>query len=160
MTSNPNKKTPGNEAFALSRAFFASLEWVEQKMRILTAQAIRNIEAKAVERGTGYRQLMENAGTAAAQLIWEAYPKAGGPVVVLCGKGNNGGDGFVVARRLCQKGARVSVVLAGGPPKTEDAAYGAFHCGGLRSISGIFREISRRLPQSDEAKGCLLYTSS
>ncbi len=32
-------------------------------------------------------------------------------------------------------------------------AKGAFHCGGLRSISGIFREISRRLPQSDEAKG-------
>ena len=32
-------------------------------------------------------------------------------------------------------------------------AKGAFHCGGLRSVSGIFREISRRLPQSDEAKG-------
>ena len=92
-------------------------------MRILTAQATRNIEAKAVKQGTGYRQLMENAGTAAAELIWEAYPKAGGPVVVLCGKGNNGGDGFVAARRLCQKGAKVSVVLAGGPPKTEDAAH-------------------------------------
>ena len=32
-------------------------------------------------------------------------------------------------------------------------AKGTFHCGGLRSVSGIFREISRRLPQSDEAKG-------
>ena len=92
-------------------------------MRILTAQATRNIEAKAVKQGTGYRQLMENAGTAAAELICEAYPKAGCPVVVLCGKGNNGGDGFVAARRLCQKGAKVSVVLAGGPPKTEDAAH-------------------------------------
>lgn len=92
-------------------------------MRILTAKATRNIEAKAVEQGIGYRQLMENAGTAAADLIWEAYSNIDGPVVVLCGKGNNGGDGFVVARRLCQKGAMVSVVLAGGPPKTEDAAH-------------------------------------
>lgn len=92
-------------------------------MRILTAKATRNIEAKAVKQGTGYRQLMENAGTAAAELIWEAYPNIDGPVVVLCGKGNNGGDGFVAARRLCQKGVKVSVVLAGGPPKTGDAAH-------------------------------------
>ena len=43
------------------------------------------------------------------------------------------------------KGSQRSSVLS--------SAKGAFHCGGLRSISGIFREISRRLPQSDEAKG-------
>ena len=43
------------------------------------------------------------------------------------------------------KGSQRSPVLS--------PAKGAFHCGGLRSISGIFREISRRLPQSDEAKG-------
>ncbi len=43
------------------------------------------------------------------------------------------------------KGSQRSPVLS--------PAKGAFHCGGLRSVSGIFREISRRLPQSDEAKG-------
>jgi len=43
------------------------------------------------------------------------------------------------------KGSQRSLVLS--------PAKGAFHCGGLRSVSGIFREISRRLPQSDEAKG-------
>ena len=47
---------------------------------------------------------------------------------------------------------------ANAPPEYADRntlspAKGAFYCGGLRSISGIFREISRRLPQSDEAKG-------
>src|SRR4029450_12531916 len=43
--------------------------------------------------------LMENAGAAVAAVVRERYPRAG-RLVVLCGRGNNGGDGFVAARRL------------------------------------------------------------
>ena len=91
-------------------------------MRILTAKATRNIEAKAVEQGIGYRQLMENAGTAAADLIWEAYSNIDGPVVVLCGKGNERRRRIRGSPPPVPEGAMVTVVLAGGPPKTEDAA--------------------------------------
>ena len=54
--------------------------------------------------------LMENAGAAVARVVDETVP-APGRILVLCGKGNNGGDGFVVARRLLERGPRV-VLLA------------------------------------------------
>src|SRR5512134_4067019 len=53
--------------------------------------------------------LMENAGAAVAGVVFERFPGAR-RVVVLCGRGNNGGDGFVVARRL---GARAEAFLLG-----------------------------------------------
>jgi NAD(P)H-hydrate epimerase len=60
--------------------------------------------------------LMEVAGRGCAGHIQDAYgPLAGEAVVVLCGKGNNGGDGLVVARHLLTEGARVHVVLTSAP---------------------------------------------
>jgi len=65
--------------------------------------------------------LMEVAGRGCAERIRAAYgPLGGESVVVLCGKGNNGGDGLVVARRLLIAGARVHVVLASGPEELSD----------------------------------------
>jgi ADP-dependent NAD(P)H-hydrate dehydratase / NAD(P)H-hydrate epimerase len=80
-------------------------------MKIVTAAEMREID-----RGTGERfgvpslTLMENAGTAVAQFIATHYPAAK-RIGVICGKGNNGGDGFVAARKLHEAGKDVRVLL-------------------------------------------------
>jgi ADP-dependent NAD(P)H-hydrate dehydratase / NAD(P)H-hydrate epimerase len=63
------------------------------------------------ERGIPGLELMERAGAGLAALVGERVPA--GPVVVVCGKGNNGGDGLVVARLLRQRGRDVGVLLLG-----------------------------------------------
>lgn len=91
-------------------------------MKVLTAQAMRLLEAAAVEEeGFDYCRLMENAGAAAARVIRSRYEVEGLPVTVLCGAGNNGGDGFVIARKLLEEGADVRVILTSGPPATPQA---------------------------------------
>ena len=90
-------------------------------MKILTKQQIKNIEQNAATRGLEYIRMMENAGSAAAKRIGDSYPVRGARAVVLCGKGNNGGDGFVVARKLHDAGASVTILLAEGLPATEEA---------------------------------------
>ncbi len=81
------------------------------------------LEKRADEEGLSYYQMMENAGSGAADHIMNAAPIAEQPTVaiVFCGKGNNGGDGFVVARKMQEEGYRVIVVLVDGQPATPDA---------------------------------------
>jgi hydroxyethylthiazole kinase-like uncharacterized protein yjeF len=82
---------------------------------VFTAAEMRALDARAIrELGIPGPRLVDNAGTGAAALIarWLA-PIRGKAVVVVCGKGNNGGDGFVVARRLKARGAAVRVLLVG-----------------------------------------------
>jgi NAD(P)H-hydrate epimerase len=72
---------------------------------VLTADQMRRADRLTIEEiGLPGPVLMENAGTAVAEVIRERFPEAR-RIVVLCGKGNNGGDGFVVARRLREHGA-------------------------------------------------------
>jgi len=89
--------------------------------------------------------LMENAGRAAVDLVLAELPSAG-EVVVVCGGGNNGGDGFVVARLLVGSGVPVRVVLLGDPRRLRgDAA--ANHARAL--AAGLVVEGPRwRAPQS------------
>lgn len=87
-------------------------------MKQATAAAMRRIEELAVQAGDSYAGLMERAGTAAAARIQRIVPA--GNAVVVCGKGNNGGDGFVIARALAAV-RPVTVILAAGQPATEDA---------------------------------------
>lgn len=96
-------------------------------MRFLTAAGMKDYEAHVAKSGVGYRAMMENAGQSAAELIMKRWPPKGRRVLVLCGKGNNGGDGFVVARRLAEEGAAVIVSLVCGPPATTEAisSFGA-----------------------------------
>ena len=86
-----------------------------------TADAIRALEQKAVDMGESYSELMRRAGHAAAKWLREQSMVAPTSVTIVCGKGNNGGDGFVMARRLLDV-VDVTVVLAEGEPATEDAA--------------------------------------
>src|SRR5574337_799383 len=83
---------------------------------VFSAAEMRALDARAIQqlRIPGTR-LMENAGAGAARLIAEEFgPVRGKRIAAVCGKGNNGGDGFVVARHLKARGARVRVLLIGG----------------------------------------------
>lgn len=94
----------------------------------MTAEEMTGVDARAQRLGVPGIRLMEHAGTAVAAaaraLAVTAERWDTGPILVLCGPGNNGGDGFVAARRLAAHGARVVVVLVGteGRPRTPDAA--------------------------------------
>lgn len=90
-------------------------------MRVVTVAEMKQIEKKADVSGLSYRQMMENAGTAAYKVIQEKYPNLE-KMVVIAGKGNNGGDGFVVARLAAMDSIQVQVILIEGIPVTEDAA--------------------------------------
>ena len=70
-------------------------------MKILTAAEMREVDRLTIERGIPGLILMENAGSRVVDFLREAFaPLEQRRVVVICGKGNNGGDGFVVARQL------------------------------------------------------------
>lgn len=87
-------------------------------MTVLSVDSMRKLEQAAVEGGLSFLRLMENAGSAAARIIRSTYAMDGRRVTVLCGNGNNGGDGFVIARKLMDEGALVTVVLMNGAPTT------------------------------------------
>ncbi|HZJ78691.1 MAG TPA: NAD(P)H-hydrate dehydratase [Clostridia bacterium] len=88
-------------------------------MRIITAEQMKMVERRAFQNGFEYNRMMENAGATCAKIIRddiiENYCK-GEIVSVVCGKGKNGGDGFVIARKLCEYGCNVNVIMAMGNP--------------------------------------------
>src|SRR5947209_6041379 len=70
-------------------------------MKVLTAAEMRDVDRQTIEAGIPGIILMENAGNRVIEFLEERFqPLATQSVVVVCGKGNNGGDGFVVARQL------------------------------------------------------------
>jgi hydroxyethylthiazole kinase-like uncharacterized protein yjeF len=80
---------------------------------ILTAAEMRAAEEAVIAAGTPVEALMERAGKAAAEAIWRhAGPL---PALVLCGPGNNGGDGYVIARELAARGIDVRVAALSEP---------------------------------------------
>src|SRR6056297_2575710 len=100
---------------------------------LLTAAQMRAIEQAAIESGqvTGL-ELMERAGHGVVEAVFEEWPKlARAPhrAVVLCGPGNNGGDGFVVARLLKEWGWEVEVFLYGDPAKLPSDAKANYERG-------------------------------
>jgi ADP-dependent NAD(P)H-hydrate dehydratase / NAD(P)H-hydrate epimerase len=92
-------------------------------MKIVTAAEMRAIDRATTERfGIPSLTLMENAGTAVADCVL-THHAAARCIVVFCGKGNNGGDGFVAARQLHQKGKTVQPILLADPAELRgDAA--------------------------------------
>ena len=91
-------------------------------MKILKVSQVKSAEDNAVRRGIfSYEQLMQNAGDGAAKIISEKYCIIGKSVCVVCGCGNNGGDGLVVAKLLKRKGANVKLFYPLGAPSTDTA---------------------------------------
>ncbi len=82
-------------------------------MYLLTAKEMRRMDEMTIETfGLPGRVLMENAGRGATRVILESFPDIyAGDVAVVAGSGNNGGDGFVIARYLVQAGVNVTVYL-------------------------------------------------
>ena len=90
------------------------------KHRIVTAAQMKEIERAGNAHGLSYLQMMENAGMAAYAELQKQFSQPG-RLLMVCGKGNNGGDGFVIARAAAKDGWNVTVLLAEGEPKTADA---------------------------------------
>ena len=100
---------------------------------ILTVGEMAAADRAAVEGGTPTQVLMERAGEAVATAVREQYARR--PVVVWCGPGDNGGDGYVAARHLKRRGWPV-VVEAAYPPATDAARWAASRWKGeVRSLS-------------------------
>jgi NAD(P)H-hydrate epimerase len=103
--------------------------WAGQAARTpIGAEAMTGADRRAQALGVPAERLMEHAGTAVAAAVralavdtdrWDA-----GPIVILCGPGNNGGDGFVAARRLALAGAKVvvAVIASEARPRGEASA--------------------------------------
>jgi hydroxyethylthiazole kinase-like uncharacterized protein yjeF len=109
-----------------------------------TAQ-MRELDRRAIEeRGISGRVLMENAGKAVADLIRRAIGEpSGARAIVFSGGGNNGGDGFVVARHLAQWGMMVRIVLAARAAEVSgDAAY---HLDAARKAGVPIGELPREI---------------
>jgi NAD(P)H-hydrate epimerase len=92
----------------------------------ISAEMMTGADHKAQALGVPQERLMEHAGTAVAAavraLAVDLDRWGSGPIVVLCGPGNNGGDGYVVARRLALAGARVVVAVVATESRPKGAA--------------------------------------
>src|SRR6185369_7886619 len=85
-------------------------------MVLVTADEMRTLDRLTIELGTPGHVLMERAGRGATQVLLECFPRLrrkGRRAVIVFGKGNNGGDGLVIARLLRQRGVRTDVVVLG-----------------------------------------------
>jgi len=89
--------------------------------QILTVAQMRAAEERLIAAGTGVDALMQTAGRGAADYVWRIA--AHRRVTVLCGPGNNGGDGYVIAEAIRERGGTVSVLAAAEP--ATDAARNA-----------------------------------
>jgi ADP-dependent NAD(P)H-hydrate dehydratase / NAD(P)H-hydrate epimerase len=91
-------------------------------MKILTAAEMRKADQVTTDRfGISSLELMEHAGHAVSRFIGRELPQCR-HIVVLCGKGNNGGDGLVAARHLADAGCIVSVLILGDPAEVQGDA--------------------------------------
>lgn len=134
--------------------------------RTMSRDEVRAIDRRAIEDyGIPGVVLMENAGRGTAELLQSLGIAA--TVVICAGKGNNAGDGFVIARHLENRGYAVRVLLFSDPDGLHgDAAtnYGVMHKAGtpIRVLGGEFdpAELDRELAQADWIVDALLGTGT
>ena len=115
-------------------------------MKVVTAAEMREIDRATSQRfGVPSLTLMENAGTAVADFVLSQYPSAE-CIGVICGKGNNGGDGFVAARKLKAAGREVRVVLLAEPSELRGDAAEMF---GKLPVAPVIVRSSEELKRED-----------
>jgi len=128
--SSPDMPLPADDPTLFERDIRGLRQrWAPAARRTpIGAQAMAGADRRAQAMGVRGDRLMEHAGmavAAAAKALAEATDRwLKGPILILCGPGNNGGDGFVAARHLARAGAEVAAVLVSGEarPGTPDAA--------------------------------------
>lgn len=91
-------------------------------MKLFSKTEMQSLESEGVHAGVSLWEMMAGAGAQLARAAIDKWGQPKGPAVVLCGKGNNGGDGFVCARELAELGAECAVLLLHGGPNTDLAA--------------------------------------
>ncbi len=107
-------------------------------MKVLNKALITESEKNAVLSGTfSFTELMETAGNTAAELISQKYGCTNKKILLLCGNGNNGGDGFVAAKYFYEHGAKVEIFLPCGIPQTENSKYYYGKLSGIKIIDNI-----------------------
>ncbi len=89
---------------------------------VVTNAQMKAAEAICDRDSISYIRMMQNAGTACAEEILRTIPK-GSYITILCGSGNNGGDGFVISSVLAEHGISSAVILVNGEPKTDCAKH-------------------------------------
>ncbi len=93
-------------------------------MDVLTKELIRRSEEKAVQSGAfSFLELMKKAGDRACEIICNSINVKNKKIAILCGNGNNGGDGFVIAQNLKSRGALVTVIMPLDEPVTDSAKH-------------------------------------
>ena len=108
MTSSDRRENPSNPRRAGS-----AVEMQPRCWPLVTALEMRELDRHAIETlRVPADALMENAGHAVAEALLRELP-SGAEVSIVCGRGNNGGDGLVAARHLHQLGVEVPVMLLG-----------------------------------------------
>ena len=114
--------------------------------RVLSRSQSRELDRHAIEScNVPGLVLMENAGRGAAEVIETLLPNGDAVVVIVCGTGNNGGDGFVVARHLASHGVAVGVWLVGSLDKvTGDARINLLAWRGLGGLVSVISSGEQR----------------
>ena len=123
-------------------------------MKVATVEQMRNLDRRAIEEfKTPDRILMENAGEAVYFVIHNEFGIEGKQFLIFCGIGNNGGDGFVVARKLLSNGGLVTVFFLGDSEKLTGCAKDNFDTISTLPIQierfTSLEQITPSLPQCD-----------
>lgn len=122
------------------------MKW-ESNLRYVTPETMRKLDKFAIEAiGIPGIALMENAGRAVFEAAYKALAGKNLPALIFCGRGNNGGDGFVVARHLINNGIEIAVYVVGALSKMKGDA--AVNLRILRKMGIPINKVSQKmLPQ-------------